>query len=144
MITVEEVQSFIHDAKKFRDQWLFMADKSWAELKRRQKNSRLWSTSNGSLRRRARYPAWYSINQIRKPLILSRVGIPVGRDTTQEGTDNIGSTAAICKERLAKSLAKSFGFLDVLEACRDDFLATDFSTVRAYYERDTIKQKVKE
>lgn len=143
-VTVEEVKAFLADADKARQPWLTMAKRSWDELKKRQKNYRLWSVTPNSLRRRARYPAWYSIFKIRQPLLLSRIGIPIGKDMTQDGNDNIGATAAICLERLAVNLARSFDFFDVMAASRDDFLATCFGEVRAYYERDEVKERVKE
>lgn len=143
-VTFEEAKAFVEDAIKARSSWLTVADRSWDELKKRQRNGRIWSVTPNSSRRRARYPAWYSIFKIRGPLLLSRVGIPIGKDMTQDGNDNIGATAAICLERLAVNLARSFDFFDVMAAARDDFLATNIGQVRGYYERDTIKEKVKE
>lgn len=143
-ISVEEVKAFICDCEKNQESWLCMAKRSWDELKKRQKNGQLWSLTPNSTKKKSRYPVWYSIFKIRQPLVLSRVGIPIGRDTTQDGNDNIGATAAICLERLAVNLAKSFDFFDVMSACRDDFLATNFSICRGYYERSTVMQKVKE
>lgn len=143
-ISVEEVKAFIASAAKDKEDWQKLADKSWAEIKKRQQNHRLWSITPNSLRRRSRYPAWYSIFKIRQPLVLSRIGIPIGKDTTQDGNDSIGATAAICKERLATALAKTFDFLDVMCRCRDDFLVTNFGLCRAYYERKEVKQEVKE
>src|SRR5262245_45657848 len=113
-LSIEEAKAFITDARKAREPWLKMAEKSWGEIKKRQQNHRLWSITPNSLRRRSRYPAWYSIFKIRQPLLLSRIGIPIGKDTTQDGNDNVGATAAICLERLAINLARSFNFFDVL------------------------------
>jgi hypothetical protein len=141
-VTIEEARQFITDATKCREEWLSLADKSWREIKKRGPNNKARNTGRG--KKSARYPAWYSIYKIRQPLVLSRVGIPVGRDSTQDGNDNVGATAALLKERLAVSLAKSFDFFDVISTCRDDFLATDFATARGYYERDEVKQRVKE
>lgn len=143
-VTVEEVRSFIEDAKKSRKNWLTWAGYSWGELKKVSKQGNLWSLNPNSVAKRSRYPAWYSIFKIRQPLLLSRVGVPIGKDTTQDGRDNVGATAAICLERLAVNLAKTFNFFDVCAAARDDFLATNFGLVRGYYERDTIKEYVKE
>lgn len=143
-VTIEEAKAFIEDACKSRENWLNMANRSWDELKKLRKNGNLYSVSPNAIKRRARYPAWYSIFKIRQPLLLSRIGIPIGKDTTQDGNDNIGATAAICLERLAVSLAKTFDFFDVMCSARDDFLATCFGTVRGYYERDEIKETVKE
>lgn len=143
-ISIEEAKAFIIDCEKSRENWLTMADRSWNEIKKRDKNNRLWSVTPNAMRKRSRYPAWYSIFKIRQPLLLSRVGVPIGKDTTQDGNDNVGATAAILLERLAKNLARSFDFFDVMAAGRDDFLATNFAISRAYYERDEVKQKVKE
>lgn len=140
----EEVKSFIKDAKKGREGWLTWADRSWSELKKRQRNNRLLSINPNSAKKRAKYPVWWSIFKIRQPLLLARVGIPLCKDTTQDGLDNIGASAAFFKERLAVNLAKSFDFFEALSAVRDDLLATNFGMARAYYERDEIKEKVKE
>lgn len=142
-ISIEEAKAFIEDAKKARQNWLTMAERSWNEIKKRQKNHRLWSVTPNSIKKRARYPAWYSIFKIRQPLLLSRVGIPIGKDTTQDGADPVGSVAAILLERLATNLAKTFDFFDVMCCARDDFLATNFGLTRAYYERKEVKEKVK-
>ena len=143
-ISIEEAKAFIASCCKDKEDWQKLADKSWSEIKKRQQNHRLWSITPNSLRRRSRYPAWYSIFKIRQPLVLSRIGIPIGKDTTQDGNDGIGAVAAICKERLAISLAKTFDFFDVMCRCRDDFLVTNFGMSRGYYERKEIKQEVKE
>jgi len=143
-LTIEEARAFVTDAKKARSDWLSCADRSWAELKKRQKNGKLFSNTPNSVRVRQKYPLWYSIFKIRQPLILSRVGVPVGRDTTQDGNDTVAATAALCLERLATNLARAFDFFDVMCAARDDFLATNFANVRAYYEREEIKEQRRE
>jgi len=143
-LTIEEAKAFIEDAKKARRDWLTVADRSWNEIKRKQRNTRLFSNTPNSSRRRQKYPLWWSIFKIRQPLILSRVGIPIGKDTTQDGSDNIGATAALCYERLAINLAKTFDFFDVMSAVRDDGIATNFGQVRAYYERDEVREPVRE
>lgn len=141
-VTVEEVKAFIEDAKKEpRQSWLTLSDRSWQEIKKRDSRNRPWPYKTA---KKARYPAWYSIFKIRQPLVLSRIGIPIGKDTTKDGSDPVGACAAIGKERLAINLAKNFDFFDYLCACRDDFLATNFAIGRAYYERDEVKERVKE
>lgn len=143
-ITIEEAKAFITDAERFRENWLRLAERSWNEIKKARKDNKLWARNYAWNNKRARYPAWYSIFKIRQPLLLSRVGIPVGKDTTQDGNDNVGATAAICLERLAVNLARSFPFFETMAAPRDDFLVTNFGFVRGYYERDEVKQRVKE
>lgn len=143
-LTIAEAKGFITQAKKCREPWEKMARQSWDEIKKRQRNGRLWSVVPNSLRKRSRYPAWYSIMKIRQPLLLSRPGVPIGKDTTQDGNDNIGATAAICFERLVTNLSKAFDFFDAMCSCRDDFLATNFSQSRAYYECSYLKERVKE
>mgnify|MGYP003403655998 FL=1 len=142
-VSVEEIKAFITDAKKSRADWLKIADKSWAEIKKRKADNRLWSLTPNTIKKKARYPAWYSIFKIRQPLVLSRIGVPIGKDSTENGRDSLGATAALCRERLAKNLVKTFDFFDVLCCCRDDFLATNFSLARAYYECKEVKEKVK-
>lgn len=144
MISIEEAKAFIADAAKCREGWLKVASLSWQEIKKRQPNNKLWSVTPNSIKKRARYPAWYSILKIRQPLLLSRCGLPIGRDTSQDGNDNLGATAAIIIERLAKNLPKNFDFFDVMASARDDFLVTNLGQVRGYYERKEIKQHVKE
>ena len=142
-ITPERIKKFVQDATKVRESWLTVADKSWLEIEKKHKNRRLWSTTPNSVRKKARYQAWWSIFKIRQPLILSRIGIPIGRDTTQDGNDKVGQVAAILKERLATNLVKDFDFFDFLCCCRDDFLATNAGFARAYYEAKDVKEKVK-
>jgi len=151
-ISIEEVKTFIEDAKRCRESWLAVANSSWAEIKKKKSSQRpdkdapssLWSVTPNTLRRRSRYPAWYSIFKIRQPLVLSRVGTPICKDLTQDGNDPIGATAAILKERLAVNLPRTFNFFEVLCAARDDALITNVGQLRAYYERDTVKERVKE
>lgn len=133
-VTPEEVKAFIADADKAKESWLSDAEKAWNEIKR--------TTKKG--RRKNRYPAWYSIFRIRQPIVLSRIGVPIGKDTTKDGQDDVGATAAICLERLAVNLAKSFDFFDVMLSARDDFLITNFAQVRGYYEAKDVVQRVKE
>jgi len=140
--SIEEVKAFLTEAEKSRRDWLTIAEASWLEIKRRQPNGALLSMNNN--RKKGTYPAWWSIFKIRQPLYFSRVGIPLGKDSSESGNDAIGATAALLFERLVKNLAKTFDFKDVLYSCRDDFLATDFSTCRAYYEREEVKEKAKE
>jgi len=143
-ISLEECKAFIKDAEKARDNWLMMAKLSWYEIKKRNDNGKLWTINRNYKTNKGKYPAWNSIFKIRQPLILSRIGIPVCKDTTQDGNDGIGATAAILRERLAINLAKDFEMLDTMCSSRDDFCATDFSTVRAYYECKNVKEEVKE
>lgn len=145
MMTIEEAKQFIKDADKSRENWHKLAVASWMEIKKQQRNNiPLQAIQPNTVKRLSKYPAWYSIFKIRQPLVLSRIGIPVGRDTTQDGNDNIGATAAICLERLATNLPKSFDFFDVLSSARDDGIVTNVGTVRGYYEKRDVKQKVKE
>jgi len=140
----EEVRAFIADAKDARRNWLTWADRSWAEVKKRQRNNTLLSVNPNTAKKRAKYPVWASLLKIRQPLLLSRIGIPICKDATQDGSDTVGASAAFFKERLAVNLAKSFDFFDALCTARDDFLVTDFGILRAYYERDEVKERVKQ
>jgi len=146
-ISIEEAKSFVETASRgARGQWLASAERSWAEIKRMgNMPSRATPYPNYPvLNRKARYPAWYSIMKIRQPLVLSRAGVPVGKDTSEEGNDNIGSTAALLRERLAINLAKDSEFFDVESCVRDDALATCTGFNRIYYECREVKERVKE
>lgn len=138
-----DVHQFIIDAKKTRQNWFDVAERSWQEIKKRQKNNQIWSITPNAVRKRSRYPAWFSIFKIRQPLLLARSGTPICKDTSESGTDTLGATAAILRERLAINLAKDFEFFEVMAACRDDFLATNFSTARALYECKEVKERVR-
>lgn len=139
---IEEAKAFIVDVKKDRADWLDMAERSWAEITKRDGKGKIRKSSRRGTN--ARYPAWYSIFKIRQGLVLARAGIPVCKDTTQDGSDGIGAVAAIMKERLAINLFKDQDFFDVIAAATNDFLATNLGQARVYYERDEIPQKVKE
>ncbi len=143
-VTYEEAKAFIKDATRYKNNWEMVSNRSWDEIKKRRPDGKLWSLDMTKNRRMVRYPVWNSIFKIRQSLILSRLGIPICRDTTQDGSDTVGATAAILKERLAASLAKAQPLFDNLCASRDDFLATNFSIGRVYYERDEVKERVKE
>jgi hypothetical protein len=142
--TIQEVRDFLLSAEKDgnRADWLEEAHQSWAEIKRESRVGRSFRRVMGG--RRKRFPVWWSIFKIRQPLILSRLGVPICKDTTQDGNDTVGAVAAIIKERLAVNLAKAFDFFDAMIACRDDALATCFCQSRAYYEMDEVTERVKE
>ena len=145
-LEIREAKQFLADARKYRDNWLQVAVRSWDELKKRQPSTnRIWSVNSEAVRKRkAKYPAWWSIFKIRQSIVLAKAGVPVGKDTTFDGKDPIGAAAAVIAERLAINLAKSFDFLDVQFAVRDDSLATDFGMCRAFYERQTVQEYKKE
>lgn len=142
-ITMEEIKAFLDDAKEVRKEWLDMAQKSWREIKK-QLSTGARTLQTESIKKKGRHASWYSIWRIRQAIVYSRLGVPVGKDTTLDGADPIGATAAICLERLAKNLAKTFPLFDILCTARDDLLITNFGTARVYYERDTIKEREKE
>jgi hypothetical protein len=140
-ITIEEAKEFLQAAQKERANWLSCASNSWNEIKKQKKNGTLWSVAPNSARKSVRYPLWNSTFQIRKPLVCSRVPIPVGQDTG--GTDPIGRSAAICLERLGKSIIRTFPFEEVLFASRDDALVTNVGQARAYYEYEEEEEAEK-
>lgn len=147
-IKIEECRDFITQSDRYgREQWLVVARASWRECKARTMDNKLWSTElaiTGGSVFRARYPLWNNIYKVRQNLVLSRAGVPIGRDTTQDGRDKIGATAAMLRERLAINIPKTFDFFDVMCAARDDMLITNFGLSRAYYEAEEVKEEVKE
>lgn len=141
-ISAEEIKGFVQESKKKRSDWLNIAERSWNEIKKRSSNGKVWLAPTSSDKRMAgKYPAWYSIYKIRQPIVLSRIGEPIGKDTSLSGSGLVSQTAATIIERLAKNMAKSFDFLEVMFDCRDDALATNFGQCRAFYESEEQKEK---
>lgn len=144
MSSIEEAKAFLQYAQSVEyKQWLQMANRSWQELKRRTQKNLVWSVRPFESRKTYKYPAWWSIFKIRQPLLLSRAGNPIGKDTTEDGKDDLGQVAALCVERLAKNIPKTFDFFDTLCTARDDFIATNLGWVRAFYRRTEVKERIK-
>lgn len=141
-VTLEECKAFIVSADKSRSDWLEISKRSWNEIKRRAPDGNLRSFDIN--RKKGKYPLWYNIKKIRESIVYSRLGIPIAKDTSETGNDSIGASAAFFKERLAVNLAKDDDPRDTMFACRDDLLATDFTIAVGYYEKEDVKEKVKE
>lgn len=143
-VTLEETKAFIQSAKKSSaySEWSDLAKRSWYEIKRRTSDGRLLSFDLN--RQRGKYPLWYNIYKVRQSIVYSRLGQPIVKDTNETGQDSIGASAAFFKERLAINLAKDDDPKDTLFACRNDLLATDFCVARGYYEKEDVKERVKE
>lgn len=142
-VTLDEAKAFLVSAKKgARADWLEIAQRSWNEIKRRAPDGKLRSFDIN--RKRGKYPLWYNIYKIRQSIVYSRLGIPIVSDTSEVGNDSIGASAAFFKERLANNLAKEDDPKDTMFACRNDLLVTDFTILRGYYEKEDVKEKVKE
>lgn len=143
-IKPEDVHTFIKAAERTKDYWLAISKEAWSEIKHCGAGDQaLINRTILPLQSLRAYPAWWSITNIRLPLILSRLGVPVGRDTTQDAHDAVGSTAAICLERLAINLAKTFPMMDNYLRCCKDFCVTDAAFIRAYYEAEDVKEEIK-
>src|SRR5687768_10114951 len=81
-LTIEDVKTFIEDAKKKREDYLNVADRSWREIEKRNKSGKLYGGTDLDRRRHwTRFPLWWSCWKIRQPLTLARVPIPVLKDT---------------------------------------------------------------
>lgn len=141
-VTIAEAQAFLVAAEKSREEFKQIADRSCDEVEKRTTYGKMYTMER--TRRNGKYPAWWSVNKIRRLLYFSRLGIPIGRDTSEDGNDSVGATAALLKERLAKNLFKDFDLKDAIEVCRDSLAAVDFAMGRFYYERTEVKQRVKE
>jgi len=142
-ISIEEAKDFIRQSEEGRKDWMAWADRSWREIKKKSQDGRLWSTAPNSKKGTGKFPIWNSTLKIRQPIIFSRTPTPVGEDTTQDGMDNLGATAALLKERLAESLIRDADFFDEMCFSRDDFLIANLGTGRVYYGCEDIKEKVK-
>jgi len=138
-LTIEEANAGYLNAKEFAEDFLALADRSWGEIKRRGKDGKLLAENKLN----PRFPLWYSTFKIRQPIVFSRIPIPIGLDTTQDGRDGQGARAAVLKERLSLGLIKDTNFYDVMSCSRDDFLATNFSTCRTYYRVEESEEKEK-
>lgn len=141
--TLEDVKDFITDCEKKRENFLLVADRSWREIKRRNKKGRLVGGDdlNGRTRRWVNYPLWWTAFEIRKPITLSRLPIPKLKDTQSD--DPYGRTACIQGERLINGILKTFDALPVFCSGRDDFLVTDFGWNRAFYKCEIVQEEEK-
>jgi len=141
-LTIEEVRKFIADAKKYRQDWLNIADRSWNEIRKRNKRGKLYGGNDlDRARRWARYPLWWSTLQIREPITLSRLPIPVIKDT--QGDDPYGRTACVVGERLTRGILKTFDAITEFQAGNTDFLVTDFGYGRVCYRMKEVKEEEK-
>lgn len=141
-ITIAEVKDFISDARKKKEDWLNIAERSWNEIKKRNKNNKLLGGGDLERRRRwHRFPLWWSCWKIRQPIVLARLPVPILKDT--QGDDPFGRTACVLGERLTRGILKTFQPLDEFLACNDDFLITNFAWGRAYYKKTEHKEERK-
>ncbi len=139
--SIEQWKAWLDDAQEYRQDWQHMAERSWQEIKKQQKNGRFWSVTPNTSRKNVKFQLWWSTYKIRQPIYYSRTPIPIGKDTV--GNDPVGRTAAIALERLAKAVLKTFDFDRAIESARDDFLVGNLSQTRAFFACDYIKEKEK-
>ena len=133
-LTIEDVKQFIADTKKKREDWLTIADRSWNEIKKRNKKGKLYGGNDlDRIKRWTRFPLWWSCWKIRQPITLARLPIPVLKDT--QGDDPFGRTACVVGERLVKNILKTFDAFSEFAACNDDFLITDLGWGRVFYKK---------
>lgn len=141
-ITIEDARQFLADVRKKRENWELVAARSWAEIKKRNKKNRLWGGQDLDRQRRwIRYPLWWSCFEIRKPIVLSRLPIPICKDT--QGDDALGRTVCVISERFIKGILKTFDALPVFYTGRDDFLVTNFGWIRAFYKAEQHEEPEK-
>ena len=131
-ITIAEVKDFIADAKKGRyEDFISIANRSWAEIEKRNNKGRLFGGNDLFRKRSTRFPLWWSCWKIRQPITLARLPVPILQDT--QGDDPIGRTACVVGERLTRSILKTFDAFSEFSAANDDFLVTNFGWGRVYY-----------
>jgi len=134
-IKIEDVREFIADVEKKRENWLTVAERSWLEIKKRSRNGRLWGGNDlNNASKKIRYPLWWVTMEIRKAITLSRLPIPVLKDT--QGDDPFGRTSCVIGERFIKGILKTFDALSVFCSGRDDLLVTNFGWCRAFFKEE--------
>jgi hypothetical protein len=128
-ITIEEVKDFLEQAKKYRANFVNIAERSWNEIEKKNRKGRLYGGDDLDRRRRwTRFPLWWSCLKIRQPLVLARLPIPILKDT--QGDDPFGRTACVVGERLVRGILKTFDALSEFQSAVDDFLVTNFGYSR--------------
>lgn len=141
-LTIADVRQFITDAKKAQQDYRLVADRSWNEIEKRNKDGKLLGGDDlYRTRRWTRFPLWWSCLKIRQPLTLARLPEPVLKDT--QGDDPFGNTACIIGERFIKSILKTFEAYPEFESGRDDFLVTNFGWGRPFYRIETCEEPEK-
>jgi len=130
-ITTAQVKQFITDCKKKKSDYINIANRSWAEIKKRNNRGGLYGGNDLFRKRNTRFPLWWSCWKIRQPITLARLAIPVVKDT--QGDDPYGRTACVIGERLTRSILKTFDAFPEFSAANDDFLVTNFGWGRAFY-----------
>jgi hypothetical protein len=141
-ITIEDVKQFIVDARKKREDFINIADRSWNEIEKRNKKGQLYGGSDLDRKRRwTKFPLWWSCWKIRQPLVFARLALPVLKDT--QGDDPYGRTACVLGERFVRGILKTFdAFSEFASAC-DDFLVTNFAWGRTFYRRSECVEEEK-
>lgn len=141
-ITIEDVKQFIADARKKREDFILVADRSWKEIEKRNEKGRLYGGNNLDRQRRwTKFPLWWSVWKIRQPLVFARMAVPILKDT--QGDDPYGRTACVVGERLTRGILKTFDAFEEFESSVDDFLITNFGHGRPYYRKDEVVEEEK-
>jgi hypothetical protein len=139
--TIEDVKQFIADARKRREDFVLIADRSWNEIEKRNKRGQLYGGTNLERPRRwTKFPLWWSCWKIRQPITLARLPLPVLKDT--QGDDPYGRTACVIGERLTRGILKTFEAYPEFSSANDDFLITNFGWGRWFYRcKPSIEQE---
>jgi hypothetical protein len=140
-LTIEDVKDFIVKAKKKKENWEDIATRSWREIKKRNGLGNLYGgspTGTTSSRRWVKFPLWWSCLQIRRPITLARLPIPILKDT--QGDDPFGRTACVVGERLTRGILKTFDAFPEFSASNDDFLVTNVGWGRVFYRKEECKE----
>lgn len=131
-LTVEDVRTFIAQAKKKSENFVTIADRSWREIEKQQRDGRLYGGNDLDRKRKnAKYPLWWTCWQIKRSLILARLPVPVLKDT--QGNDPFGRTACVIGERFTRAILKTFDPFPEFAAANDDFIVTNFAWGCWYY-----------
>jgi len=141
-ITIAEVRQFITDAEKKAADFLNIADRSWREIEKRNKNGKLYGGDNLDIAKRwTKFPLWWSVWKIRQPITFARMPIPTLKDT--QGDDPYGRTACVIGERFTRGILKTFEAFPEISTANDDFLVTNFGWGRAFYRNELCEEPEK-
>lgn len=143
-MTIEEAKDFISESEKCRRDWAGWAARSDREIKKRSHSGKLWHATTDRRRREGKFPLWFSTLKIRQSIVFSRRPEPVGEDTSQDGLDTLGATAALMKERLADGMIRLTNYFETMKSCRDSLLLTNMAVARGTYRCKDQLERVRE
>lgn len=141
-LTIADVKDFITKAQEKQRDYRLIADRSWNEIEKRNKDGKLYGGQDlNKLKKWAKFPLWWSCLKIRQPITFAQLPEPILKDT--QGDDPFGRTACVVGERLTKGILKTFEMFSEVSAANDDFLVTNFAWGRPFYRVEICEEDEK-